>query len=715
MNLAALLLAAAFGQGPEVRFEVRELSGVAAQQLPVTLSAVLAPSLFHDDDVCVVLREAEPRIVPAQLDVLSRHGDGSIQHALVTLPLDLSPRSTREIYLVPSPATPLSGAFVEAGAPAPAAVAVELVDRVGVHFTLILELPAATDAASVGPLAGPLAEEVERVGRLHSAKGELANLEVRARWRRLAGVGGARVEVVVENTPPPRAGGPAPDDVEFSRLAILAGDEVLADLHDGVVHDRTRFVVRRHVGATPPRLMVREDLGYLERNGWLPPYDASQPLAEGKAAELARRIVGSSMNGDVDGATWPCGIPLDPGPIARYMPSTGDRGDIGPIPTWAAIALNSRSMVAEDVLFAADQNGAGSFPIHVRAEDGVMGLEFGPAKAIEKRQGRLKCPRVADRAHAPLLGYVTFLLTGERFAEEELAAEAAYCFYDWPHDGRYRYPGSRDFAWSLRTTMLAAKLLPDAHPRKAYFGERMRAELARLHEVIAQSDSPLHAWGSGSFESSGRKSWPCATQWSAWQATWIAGSLWWTDRLHDNADARFLYEWLMAYYVRAYAAVGESWTAPDGTRVVWESGHHALAYSFPVATYVPTIVQGDWKQLPESRHWIGTFAEGLWWLRVNLDHEFEPGKFPPLPIGADGVPSQPPERWLPNGPYSAPPQPARSWIVYAMHWLSAIVAADELPGGAAIEAAVRPAIESEIGEPGLRMSPKFATRKVATR
>jgi hypothetical protein len=733
---AALLLAAANPQEragavrpPEVRFDVRDLSGQGARALPVTLSALLERGRFRDDDVAVVVRagaDGAPAIVPAQLDVLSRHEDGSLQHALVTVPVDLAPRATNELFLVPSPSPPRKGdlpepppgAEGEAGADAPPVV-VELVDEKNAHFTTLLVAPPRNvrpEGRAAGPVFGPLAQEVEVVARLKSAAGDLPNVEVRARWRRLAGVGGARVEVAVENVPPPRKGGqgPPPDDVSFARLAVIAGETVLCDLKNGVLHDRTRFVVRRFVGAAaaPPRLMIRQDLASLVRGGWLPPIDASHPLPDVTAGELARRAIDSDQNGDVRAADFELGIPLDPGPIARYMPATGDRGDIGAIPSWAVIALNSRSAIAEDALLAADVCGSASFPIHVRAADGTMGLEHGPAAPLEKRETRLKCPRTPDRAHAPLLGAPTFLLTGDRCAEEEFAAWAAYCLYDWPHDGKYRYPGSRDFAWSLRTTMLAAKLLPDDHPLKPYFRERVTANLADLRAILEKSEAPLHTWGSGGWQASGRKSWPCATQWSAWQASWVAATLWWTDRLLGNADARALYEWQAQYFTRAYSSVGKTWNAPDGTLVKWTSGHDALAYSFPVATYEPMFVDGEWKPKPESRRFIESFPEALWWLRVNLDHEFDPGKPPDLPMGPDGVPSLPPEQWRPKRGWIPPPHPGDYWIAYSMEWLAAVLEADDanlrakgIEGGHAVWAAVSPIVATEIKLPGLRMAP----------
>jgi hypothetical protein len=149
-----------------------------------------------------------------------------------------------------------------------------------------------------------------------------------------------------------------------------------------------------------------------------------------------------------------------------------------------------------------------------------MGVDS-EAEGAEARKNRIKPPLTHDRAHAPLLGYASFLLTGDVWAQEELAAEAAYCFHDWPHDGRFRYPGTRVFAWSLRTTMLAAKVLPDADPMKKYLGERLRANLAEVRG-ITQSPHPLHLWDNGGWEASARKSWVCATQASPWQLAWVA-------------------------------------------------------------------------------------------------------------------------------------------------------------------------------------------------
>jgi hypothetical protein len=725
MRLLASLLAV--GAADEVRFEIRTAPGAASSAGPVVASAVLAPGRFRDGEICGVVRAGRdglPQTVPLQVNVLSRHADGTVQHALLAASLDLAPGTVQELFLVPSPAPPLAGPFAPAagGSGAPP-VAIELVDHHGVHWSAIVEPPheppaahavagaasaAAGQVARALPLLGPLAREFEIESRLRSAAGELPRLRVIVRWRELASVPGARIEVVVENCLLDAGPGAPPDDVPFRRLAVVAGDDVLCDLADGVVWDRTRFAVRRPVGGAPPAPQVRQDLAWLEMNGWLPPFDASHPLAPSVADAAARRIVSSRGNGEVDGARFECGIPLDPGPIARYMPGTGDRPDIGPIPTWAALALNSRGRYAQDVLFAADQNGAGSFPIHVRGADGAMGVEHPAGKALKDRKGTRKCPQVPDRAHAPLLGYVTWLMTGEWLAMEELAAQASYCLQEWPHDGRYRYPGSRDFAWSLRTTMLAAKLLPDSHPRKAWLRERVASNLGELRSTIEKSESPLHAWGSGSFRSSGRKSWPCATQWSPWQGAWVAAACEWTARLHGNDDARFLWEWQAEYFTRAYADVGTTFTAPEGTTVRWESGHHALAYSFPVATYVPERTPDGWEEEPGSRRFIGSFAEALWWLRINGDHEFEPGNSPQLAMTADGRAIRPPADWRPAGAWAPPEVPAASWITYAMHWFRAVAVADGRPGAAALDAAVGPVLERSIEEPGLRLIPRFA-------
>jgi hypothetical protein len=729
-----LLLARLAAGGPEVRFEVRDVSGEGSSGVPVTLSALFAPGLFHDDDVTAVVADGPdgaPAVVATQVDVLSHHADGSLQHALVTLQLDVKPHATAQLYLVPSPQTTAAGPFASAAPPAP--VLVELVDRAGGHWTASLAPPPPDERANAGadavasdrdgPVFGPLAQEVGRRARLHGPAAELANVEVRVRWRRLSGVAATRVEVALENCPAPHAkdaaAAPAADDLEFSELAIFAGDVPLADQKGGVLFDGSRLVVRGFVGTAPPRLMIREDPVALARAAFLPPYDFTRPLSDAQANEQIRRIVASDMNGDLDPADFPLGIPLDPGPIVRYMPATGDRGDIGPIASWSVLALNSHSVVAEDAQLAADYSGAAAFPIHRRAAggtmgDGTMGIDFASAAPLEKREHRIKCPLAPDRAHAPLLGYVAFLLTGDRFAEEELAAQAAFCFYDWPHDGNYRYPGSRDFAWSLRTTMLAAKVLPDANPLKRYLLERVRSNLKGMRGSVLECGQPLHAWGDGGFESSGRKTWPCATQKSPWQGAWVVASLDWTARLlaGDPAadDARALYEWLAQYYTRAYSCVGESFTAPDGTKVTWVNGHHALAYSFPAATYQPQLVGGEWQEKPGSMQSIGSFAEALWWLRVNLDHAFDPGQPPKLPPGPDGIPTLAPREWRPAAGYAPPPLPSPGWIEYSMHWLATVLEAEGTKGGHAVWVAVRPCIDSQVPLPGLRMSPEIWKR-----
>ena len=182
-----------------------------------------------------------------------------------------------------------------------------------------------------------------------------------------------------------------------------------------------------------------------------------------------------------------------------------------------------------------------------------------------------------------------------------------------------------------------------------------RENLKEMRGAVLACGQPLHAWGDGGFESSGRKTWPCATQKSPWQGAWVVASLGWTARLFSGTvaagaaaaevtgpasdsigdDARALYEWLAHYYTRAYTSVGESFTAPDGTKVTWVNGHHALSYSFPAATYQPELVGGVWKERAGSMRSIASFAEALWWLRVNLDHAFDPGSPPKLPPGAD--------------------------------------------------------------------------------
>ena len=62
------------------------------------------------------------------------------------------------------------------------------------------------------------------------------------------------------------------------------------------------------------------------------------------------------------------------------------------------------------------------------------------------------------------MGYLSYLLTGDRFYAEELSFWASFQMGEWPHQGLNWQGLDRAFAWSLRQVTDAAYILPQTDP-----------------------------------------------------------------------------------------------------------------------------------------------------------------------------------------------------------------------------------------------------------
>ena len=75
----------------------------------------------------------------------------------------------------------------------------------------------------------------------------------------------------------------------------------------------------------------------------------------------------------------------------------------------------------------------------------------------------------------------SYLATGDKYYEEELAFWAMYPSSRWPHTGILPAT-TRASAWQLRNCTDAAFLLPDAHPRKKYLADYVARNLEFLNQ-----------------------------------------------------------------------------------------------------------------------------------------------------------------------------------------------------------------------------------------
>ena len=501
--LASLLaLGPAGAAGPVVKIGLRNLGSGPLRNAPVTLSQVFKAGDIRDG----VVAKIAGKMVPAQVDVKRRHGDGSVRFALVSLvPADLPAGKTVPVELWNDETVTPDG---------PAVVPGDLLER-RFNFVLRLTFPDGTvrtasartflENAGGRPatwLEGPTVAEwlvagppVDRAGKPDP------DLYVQFHIRAYGDCRHGRVTVVVENCWDGWAG-----NIRYD-VALLAGRRTIF-ARKALDHRRlSRW--RKDVtwgGALP--VHVVHDLAYLSGAGALPNYDRTLKVPEKALSRLA-----ASMATPKNAARW---APMGRGSLTAYMPTTGGRPEIGPYPTWTAQCLLSMDRRAKRLVLA---NGdlAGSWPIHVRNKKTgrIMTIDERPAFWLDGR-GRdkpaWKPDRTApaadgtrlspDRAHQPSLAYVPYLLTGDYYYLEEAYFWANYCLLSmWDHP-RQKARGIlrgqiRGNAWGLRNIADAAWIAGDDDPEKKYFDEKVRNNIAaRVKQMLGPPEyNALGFWG----------------------------------------------------------------------------------------------------------------------------------------------------------------------------------------------------------------------------
>jgi hypothetical protein len=295
---------------------------------------------------------------------------------------------------------------------------------------------------------------------------------------------GIRNEVVFEYgtiwTPP------EPRELADYTVGIARDGETLA-VQD--VHGHKAYLRWRWQSAVRP---VRRTLAGLAEAGLLPHYDAA-----------------------VTGGTVPpppvsYAGPMDLAGLTAYMPTTGERGEIGMITEWQADCLLTGGSL-ESV--RAQLEASGSFPLNFRDENTGRAIDiYAYPMASCYYSGRDADPFIVcavetdtaqpDVAHMPSLGYVPFLLTGDPYALEHEQNE--FCF-DWTAQpagwGPTHYNDSqiRAHAWALRTAARVARVTPETvpswlHPR-SYFKKNLDGNRDYCLQWVNSPDPPHRPFG----------------------------------------------------------------------------------------------------------------------------------------------------------------------------------------------------------------------------
>ena len=248
----------------------------------------------------------------------------------------------------------------------------------------------------------------------------------------------------------------------------------------------------------PPAGNLVHDMAALERTGLVPQF----PLTVG----VKSSYLGFQKSPASCGPLGSCGL-------IAYMPTTGARPDIGLLPRWDSIWLQTQNAAAAS--FALRQaDAAGSVPWHDEYFPERISTEA-PAQTITLARypnwwSDDRCPTdffqgpcspmsygaaaqasgiTPDAAHMPALAYMAYLMTGSRHYLDEVAAQAGWSALNaWPLIRRWGAANLaygvtnitndiivdplqqlRDAAWSLREIMMASLIEPDGSELQTYF------------------------------------------------------------------------------------------------------------------------------------------------------------------------------------------------------------------------------------------------------
>ena len=619
-----------------------EYSGTGGRDVPVTMGLGCGEGDFAVGRLCPLLN-GKP--LPAQVDVLATWpGDGSIRHALVSLLVPEIGAGERlqlrfaavappepEPFAVVCPAGALS---IEArlededGTPA--------VSRISQRETrqMAAVLAGEAEAGEMAPrMAGPICYEFE-IHDVPLADGAAdPDIDLFYRVRFYSGWPGARVAWVVENTRIPAEPYPATftvADRDFAEVTFEAslGEAAGEPVALGPVTQwyGTRYRILNWIGDRPPAVYAKESPGYLIHSQFFPKLDLENPV-EGPAVDQA---LARFQDSGYDLAGAPLGRPLHHNHVFAYMPGTGGRPDIGAYATWHRLALASWAPSLHLMALAADGNSLASFPIH-RREAGTLAegapydaavhqmlwdpLIRGEPGAVTYARSETECPQTPDYAHTPSAAFYSYLTTGDRFFEEELAFWAMYPSYVWPFTGIFPHT-TRSQAWQLRNVTDAAFLLPDDHPRKAYLADVVERNIDALAQMLTEHGD---LFTDRQRKCSGRLWYVCSNQVSTWQCGWLIWAL-------DNAArkgfpaAAAVRDGAADILLRLYEG-DEEFAAPNGKVYRWDPSY-AMAYQVAVDLLQVEFLDDGTEKDTFLRDITGNTGEMYYYTMVNDCHKY---------------------------------------------------------------------------------------------
>lgn len=532
----------------------------------------------------------------AQMNAKVLYPDGSVRHAIISMVVPAMRGGTSWQGTIAAGPGPAPAAGTLAAVPA-LTVIINFAGANGQSRAVTLDLGkiAQDRAAARGApwLNGPLVHE-ERYAVSVSPGLEVA-FDVR---RPLSGP--AAVDVIFHND---LLGSRPVSTIRYGVQITLNGEAVFTQ--DAVNHHQYA-TWHRMVGmpAITPRMVPDRDL--LAETGATPRY-ARVGLDQRSVDELVKQAAKSA------------GTPMGTAGVNTYMPETGGRPDLGPLPTWAIYYLMQPNKENYATLIA-NADAAGSIPWHLRDDktDSAVTIDAYPNLWVDERAPPQpsQLPNgysmagtgwTIDDAHQPSLTYLPYLLTGSRYYHDELEYQASYdVLWMKPEfrgaKGVLLGAQVRGFSWMIRTLANAAYILPSEDPLQAYYRRCLEANLdAILRKYVDGHDADwageMEGFLPGAYSPDGSV--------AAWQDDYLQMVMGWINAM-GFPQARRISNWATPFIAGLFTNADRGYDPVYGTPYilyVWDNkadkplGTWAKAFkaSFdPVHKPVKTIEYPGW-------------------------------------------------------------------------------------------------------------------------
>lgn len=508
--------------------KLQNLSPKEQKDIPVTFGHLFAPGdLLLSDGL-------KAGSIPLQVDAKAMHADGSVRHAILSwVHPKLKVGETANLQLAKTaPVNKYSDfdAVKDAAAVLQSLDARVVLKLAGQEYTASLK-DGDPRSLMVWLSAGPVVVEGFVTVPLKGPAGAHRLLEARFGVRYYLDSKQARVEFAVENA----KAFTSAEKLDYDVKALLNGKEVYS--RTGLQHfHHSRWHVYGWTGDAPA-INVQFDTAYMISTRALQNFDMSNAPSEDQIKDLANSINPSNTG------------PMTIGPVTAYMPTTGGRSDIGPLPAWAMMWLFSMDKRAYDVMMAA-ADGAGSWSVHYRDESTGYPVRTDNDKNKNitlhwnlRDRGPLPVPRffndnpdapagswtpyTEDTAHQPSLVYLPYIVTGDYYYLEELQFWAVYNPLGTDPgnhgngQGLLRWLQLRGQAWSMRTLGHVAYITADDHPLKDYFVKQVDNNLEFYSQTYVQGNPNAL----GAYDGSGYGAFNEADNFAPWQDDFFTASI----------------------------------------------------------------------------------------------------------------------------------------------------------------------------------------------